>query len=70
MGENPPKPNITRIVLSGAVIGALGIGLFLGSWILLGNLGVDDLARIVVSVCLPPGILTIVIMTYILVTRR
>ncbi|GAB4509879.1 MAG: hypothetical protein OHK0046_05660 [Anaerolineae bacterium] len=70
MGQNPPtRPNVLRIVLSGAVLGALGIGAFIGVWILLGSMGVADFPRLVAAICVPPGILMIGIILYILIAR-
>ncbi len=73
MGEAPDsfvnKKTLSRAGLAGAVLGVLGISSFLGLWLLLGALGVDTFARLVVAVCAPPGLLTILIGVYALMNQ-
>jgi len=75
--SQPPNPDmdrktISRIGIAGAVIGIVSILLFMGLWILLGNANVDDFPRLVISVCVPPAIMTAIIGAYLLfaVTRE
>lgn len=70
---NSPNPNFngktaSRIGLIGAVIGIVSIGLFMGLWILLGNANMDDFPRLIISVCVPPALMTAFLGVYILVT--
>lgn len=66
----PPDLNqqIPRIVLLGAVIGVAAILLFLVFWLILE--GQPNAVRLFVSLCLPPGIMALLVGAYILVSRR
>lgn len=70
MGDAPDsfvnKKTLSRAGLAGAGLGLLGISSFLGLWLILGAMGVDTLLRLVVAVCAPPGVLTLVIAAYAL----
>ncbi|MEQ8675380.1 MAG: hypothetical protein RLP44_10775 [Aggregatilineales bacterium] len=71
MGQSP-NPNfdgksVSRIGLSGAVLGIVAIGLFVGLWVILGNANVDDFPRLIISVCVPPALMTAFLGVYILV---
>lgn len=65
-----PNPNtstnVGRIVIAGSLVGILIIALFLGSWFLLGSLGVSALFRLIISICLPPMLLLLVFGGYVL----
>ncbi len=69
MGQTPNPKNIPRIVIAGTILGTVGIVLFISVWLILGSMNVDALPRLVISVCLPPGLLTIGIILYILIKR-
>jgi uncharacterized RDD family membrane protein YckC len=60
---------ITRMVIAGALVGVVGIALFLGLWVLLGTIVESSFARVVLSICLPPIILATVFGMYYLVVR-
>jgi predicted lipid-binding transport protein (Tim44 family) len=69
-----PRPaaspsSISRIGLTGAVLGIVLIGLFIGLWIVLGSAGVEVFPRLVIAVCAPPSILAALIGIYLLLTR-
>ena len=67
---NPINPdNVGRIVIAGSVVGIIIIGLFLGSWYILGSLNVDIFFRLIISVCLPPALLFIMFGGYLLLRR-
>lgn len=71
MMSNSPSPidkqNLPRIAIVGAVLAVLGIVLFIVIWVIMGNAGVQQLPRLVVSVCLPPAIIAAILGVYILV---
>lgn len=72
MGKSP-NPNFdgkaaSRVGLIGAIIGIVAIGLFMGLWILLGNANVNDFPRLIISVCVPPALMTAFLGAYILIT--
>lgn len=55
---------ISRAGIAGAVLGVLGISFFILLWIVLGSWGVDNLVRIILSVCLPPIFLSLLVGAY------
>lgn len=57
------KPSYTRIGILGAIVGIIAIVTFLGLWFLFED--VDTLPRLVIAVCVPPGIMTLIIGGYI-----
>ncbi|MDZ4670202.1 MAG: hypothetical protein SH821_04985 [Phototrophicales bacterium] len=74
MSDTPPpnpidKKSISRIGLTGAVIGAVAIGLFILLWVILGNMGMSDFPRIIASVCVPPTLLSLLFGIYFLTSR-
>jgi lipopolysaccharide export LptBFGC system permease protein LptF len=50
----------SKILIAGTILGAVAIAGFIGLWVILGELGVSDTPRLVTSICLPPGILTLI----------
>lgn len=70
MMSNSPSPidkqNLPRIAVIGAAFAVLGIVLFIVLWVMMGNAGVEQLPRLVVSVCLPPAIIAAILGVYIL----
>lgn len=64
------RKNLSRASLAGVALAVGGIILFIILWIVLGNAGVDNVARLLVSLCLPPAIMTGLMGTYFLLTRR
>ncbi len=61
-----PK-RVTRAGIWGALLGILAILLFVGLWIGLGSIGVTVFPRLVISVCIPPAILSLIAGFYLLV---
>lgn len=71
---NPnPNPFDLRAVSRGSLVGlalaVMGIGLFLALWFLLGSAGIADLPRLVVAICAPPAVLTLIVAVYALRAR-
>ena len=60
MGQYPKleKDSITRAGLYGALLGIAAILLFVGLWFGLGSIGVTVFPRMVISVCIPPAVLS------------
>ncbi len=72
--SNTPGPlnqtNLSRGLIVGAVLAALGIGLFIGLWIVLGSMGVGNAARLLVSLCIPPAVIALIMGGYILLRPK
>jgi len=67
---NPVNPrNLSRAGIAGLVLGILGIVLFIVLWIVLGNAGVDQLPRLLLSLCLPPAFMAGILGAYILIAH-
>lgn len=71
MGQSP-NPNfdgktVSRIGLIGAIIGIVAIGLFVALWVILGNANMDAFPRLIISVCVPPALMTAFLGVYVLV---
>jgi hypothetical protein len=60
---------LSRAGAAGAILGIVGIGLFVLLWVVLGSAGVDTFMRLVIAVCVPPAVLALVMGIYFLVTR-
>lgn len=60
---------ISRAGLAGAVLSALGILLFVGLWLVTGRTDLDPFPRLIISLCVPPGVIAIVMGIYALVVR-
>ena len=69
----PPSMNgstITRAGVAGLVLAGGLIGLFFLIWIVMGELGAADFPRLVAAVCIPPGLISIVIGFYLVNFRQ
>ncbi len=60
---------LTRTVIAGGVLSGLGIALFFLLWFGLGSAQVAQLPRVVLSVCLPPAIMAMVVGLYFIIAR-
>ena len=73
--SNPPTPNpvnrkaLSRASIVGAVLGVVGIILFVVLWVVFGQLGMTQIPRILLSLCVPPAILALLIGAYALYSR-
>jgi hypothetical protein len=72
--SNTPEPlnqtNLSRGLVAGALLAVLGIGLFIGLWVIMGSMGVSNAARLLVSLCIPPAIIALIIGGYVLLRPR
>lgn len=72
MQETPNPLNrrsMTRAGIAGIVLATLGVVLFIVLWVTLGSAGISQLARLLLSLCLPPAIIAALIGIYVLVAR-
>ncbi|PJF31599.1 MAG: hypothetical protein CUN52_02725 [Phototrophicales bacterium] len=75
MSDSPTPPpqldtkTISRIGISGAILGAIIIGLFLLLWFVTGDMGMSSFPRLVISVCIPPTLIALIFGIYLLTTR-
>jgi hypothetical protein len=60
---------VNKIIAAGVGIALGSIFLFGAIWLGLGQFGVTDAVRLVLAVCVPPGIMTVVVF-YLYFTRR
>ena len=60
---------MSRALIAGAVLAGLGIALFAVLWTLLGSQGVNQAARLLLSLCIPPAVIAAVLGVYLLLTR-
>lgn len=68
MSQQPTdRQRLTRALIFGAVLSAAGVVLFLLLFFALS--GVDNAARLFVSLCVPPAIIALIIGVYVLVKR-
>ncbi len=75
--KTPPEPitpfnrkSLSRAGIVGAVLGVVGILLFLGFWVVLGQAGTAQAPRLFLSLCIPPALIGIGMLLYVLVSRR
>ncbi|MCZ2099622.1 MAG: hypothetical protein LC121_25825 [Anaerolineae bacterium] len=70
---NPPNPvnrrALSRASIFGAILGVAAIILFVVFWVVFGNLGVTQFARLFLALCLPPGIIAAIVGGYVLIAR-
>ncbi|MGQ9888867.1 MAG: hypothetical protein ACUVSX_10305 [Aggregatilineales bacterium] len=69
-----PEPidrlRLSRALVAGAVLAGLGIALFAVLWAFLGSQGVDQAARLLLSLCIPPAAIATALGVYLLLTRQ
>ena len=61
--------SLSRASIVGAGLAVVGIILFVVFWVVLGQLGVTSLARLLVSLCLPPAVIGGIIAAYALAAK-
>jgi lipopolysaccharide export LptBFGC system permease protein LptF len=72
MTESPNplhNPRLKRAMLAGVLLAAGGIVLFIVLWILLGNAGLDQFPRLIISLCLPPAAIALLVGVYFLLIQ-
>lgn len=69
--QNPfDSSTVRRMVIAGAVLAVGGIILFVVLWLGLGSAGIQQFPRLILSMCIPPAIIALVLGGYFLVSRR
>ena len=68
-----PVPVSQRTFLRAGIIGAglgfLGVGVFIGLWILLDQAGIADFPRLITALCIPPALIALIIGLYMLIVQ-
>ncbi len=70
MSETPTPINkglMSRTTLSVVGLAVLGMVLFIGLWVMLGNVGVAQFVQLIVSLCIPPAAIAAIVGIYFLV---
>ncbi|MCC6612636.1 MAG: hypothetical protein IT320_04100 [Anaerolineae bacterium] len=69
--SQPPemKRGLLRAQIAVAVLAVLAVGGFIGLWNVLGGAGFEDFPRLILSMCLPPAFIAILVGIYVLVFR-
>jgi hypothetical protein len=57
------------VIFAGAGLAVVGIALFVGLWVILGNMEVAEFPRLILSLCIPPAIMALLLGGYILLVR-
>ena len=60
---------VGRMVTAGAVLGVLGIVLFIILWTSFGSAGMSQLPRLLLSMCIPPAVIAVIVGVYVLFFR-
>lgn len=63
------RRNLSRATGVAVALSTGGVILFLVLWVTLGNAGVDAFARLIVSMCVPPGLIAALVGGYFLIAR-
>jgi len=53
----------------GLLLAGGGVGLFVLIWVVLGSAGVDNFARLMVALCVPPALIALGVGLFFLATR-
>lgn len=75
MDNTPNTPNpvnrkaLSRAGVFGAVLGVAAIILFVVFWIVFGQMGLTQFARLFLALCLPPAIIAALVGGYVLIAR-
>jgi len=67
-GPDTPTRQLSRAAIAGAVLAVLGVGLFILLYVLLSD--APDLPRLLVSLCVPPAVMAVIVGGYLLATAR
>ena len=60
---------IKRTTIAGALLALVGVGMFIGLWVVLCNTDVSQFARLILSLCVPPILMALGVGIYFLVVR-
>lgn len=63
------RRTLSRASVLGVGLSVGGIALFVILWLVLGNLGLEQIPRLLISLCLPPAVMAGLIGGYILLVR-
>lgn len=75
MDNTPNTPNpvnrraLSRASIFGAILGVAAIILFVVFWVVLGEMGVTQFARLFLALCVPPAIIAAIVGGYVLIAR-
>ena len=70
MSDSPfNRQNLTQASKLGTGLAVGGIVLFVGLWLVLGSMDVDQIPRLLISLCLPPALMAGAIGGYMLLVR-
>lgn len=69
MSTSPHPPSLRRPLIIGGGLALAAVVLFILLWVIMGNAGIEALPRLLVSLCVPPAILAVVVGAYILIAR-
>ncbi len=71
MASPPPlnRQRISRVALAGMILAGVGIALFIVLWIVLGQAGLEAVPRLIASMCIPPGVIAVILGMYVLFFR-
>jgi hypothetical protein len=64
------RPALAKASVFGVGLAVFGVIAFLVIWVLMGNAGVDNLPRLLISLCVPPLLIVLIVGGYVLVSRR
>lgn len=63
------RKTLSRATLAGAALAMGGVGLFILLWVVLGNAGVDQFPRLILSMCVPPALIAALVGGFFLLVR-
>lgn len=63
------RSSLSKASAAGVILAVVGIILFIVLWVVLGQLGATTVARLLISLCLPPAVIAGIIGVYVLVVR-
>ncbi|NWF68234.1 MAG: hypothetical protein HXY40_04045 [Chloroflexi bacterium] len=63
------QKTLSRTMLIGLMLAVLGIGLFLLLWAVFGQMGMANLPRLILALCLPPAVIALLVGGYMLLKR-
>lgn len=63
------QKTLLRAGIAGAGLGFLGVGAFIGMWILLDQAGMADFPRLITALCIPPALIALIIGLYMLIVQ-